>query len=122
MDDNEKLHLLMVIDIYSNICINISLFTEFLKDSYWSDLFDPITDRQTLKSGLYGYLGKKRAKCWVSRSVDENCIKVSNEDVTGSQDACWSTNLKLKDSLNQRQEVFSSELTLGKEFNSFQGQ
>lgn len=98
MNEKEKRNLEIIINVYPDICMNINLFTEFLKPEF-HDWLDPITDRSILKTGLYGYLGPKRAKCWLSKFVNpDNCVRVSTTSPKdNSNESDWSKDMKLSD-------------------------
>lgn len=62
--------------LVSAIWLNAYDFTDILK--YCSDIFDPVTDRKTLQTGLYGRVWN--TEIWVSRMIPVGMAKIIPSD------------------------------------------
>lgn len=98
MNKKEKENFKLIIDKYTDICINIKTFTYLLKDSDLVNLLDPVTDVKTIKEGMYGHLGAKRTRCWLHKNIKEGHIKIAlREPKDNRNENDWSLDYKLED-------------------------
>lgn len=80
MNEKQEDNLKLAVSKYKNVCVSISLFTEFLTPTALTTDFNPVTERDILAAGLYGKL--LGSNIWVSRINDSTdgkfYIRVSN--------------------------------------------
>lgn len=94
MNKKRKNNFLKALNENKNVCFNISVFTEFLKDKDLMAILDPVTDVDILKLGLYGRVGT--TKCYVSKRLPDNYIQFSDKENPDSRtSADWSTPISL---------------------------
>ena len=109
MSDNLKNNLIRLIQNSPCACINITEFTLFLKDEDLRKMLDPVTSKDILITGLYGFIGT--SKIYVSRSVQPGYIKLSElEYPNPNLKAGWSIQLDLNSSeeeLNRMMELIA---------------
>jgi hypothetical protein len=94
MNEIEEWNMRNLVEQYSNICISIDMFVDFLKPPLVNCL-DPITDRKTLQRGLYARCGG--ANIWVSKIVRPRCVRFSNLDIyeARKEENKWSSEIPL---------------------------
>lgn len=77
-----------------HICMSIADFTDILKNHKESNVlgFDPITDREILRSGLYGYFRNGQVVICVSNDTPAGYFKciVSGSRPTDNKSSEWS--------------------------------
>ena len=102
MNELEENNFKLMCSKYKNICISIDLFCDFLKQTPFTKLLDPILDRGILQTGLYANI--IGTDIWVSKlnaSTDgKHYIRVSNaqrEDIDSRSTDGWSPLLELED-------------------------
>jgi hypothetical protein len=112
MNQQENDNLLLAIREYKHVCVSIELYTEFFTSTSFQKIINPITDRKTIQTGLYGTVGE--TGIWVSKLSDilgatdkSYHIRVSNRDDTttfkNTKAEGWSSLLSLEkfDRLNK---------------------
>lgn len=119
MNDKQKENLILALNSYKNVCISIGLFTEFLTldaDDFLNAAIDPISEKDTLMTGLYAIFNNKNcsiSNIYVSRlayntnvnepAIDKDYhIRVSNNDIVTADfkninAEGWSQLIKLED-------------------------
>lgn len=95
MDREEYLNIYLATCHFENICMNISTFTDIMKNH--SQELDSVTAVEVLKRGLYAHMWGK--KIFVSKTVGANCIRVCKKsDQISVNQINWSNNISLSQS------------------------
>lgn len=95
MNEKIKEQLLSIANIFPDICINISNFTD-ITINYKLFNLEPVTLLSVMKKGLYGEIGNN-CRCWVDKSITLNYIKVAvNGPQEFKKDLNWSPEMEIK--------------------------
>jgi hypothetical protein len=79
------------------VCINITSFTDMLQNEIFDDKllnFQPITDRNILRTGLYAMISDPPIKLYVSKIVGEGNFRTADIDEPNNKnDDDWSAEI-----------------------------
>lgn len=98
MNELEQRALLLIAEKRKNMCISIGSFTDFLRPEWGRIDIKPITDRLTLKTGLYAHM--LGCKVWVSELMAPHNISYSDLDIfDASETEKWSPQMPIEDTV-----------------------